>query len=355
MATREADIPLSRDTVMGELQAYGTASQQLNTWIAGEQALGLLRAAHAAGILAATETPRTTNEIARVTGLDSQRAADILYALNAHGVVKREGEAYHLAANFALLLAPTAFQTLPDLLARSAMMAGVLEASVAPDHAYTVLSAQDALVLARGAAPNPLSPVFVAYMGMVAAQLPELRARWDAGARHIEFGCGAGGGLLGFVAAHLRLTAVGVEIHGTVLAEARRRAEAVGIADRVELRHADALDGAEADTYDSAFWAQQFFAAASRPAMYAVVMRTLKPGGFLILPTFVPSEPPASEEALHTPAGQAYALSRIRFGHWGVPALTADELHAEAEAAGFAFVRRAPFSTSFLLLFQRPV
>ncbi len=81
----------------------------------------------------------------------------------------------------------------------------------------------------------------------------------------------------------------------------------------------------------------------------------LRPGGFLILPTFVPSEPPASAEVLHSSAGQAYALSRLRFGYWGVPVHTADELRAEAEAAGFIYVRRAPFSTSYLLLFQRPV
>jgi ubiquinone/menaquinone biosynthesis C-methylase UbiE len=191
-------------------------------------------------------------------------------------------------------------------------------------------------------------------MGMVSAMLPELRARWDAGARHIEFGCGAGGSLLGFAAAHPRLTAVGVEINGAILPETRRRAEAIGVADRVELRQGDALDGAEVAAYDSALWAQQFFAAAGRPAMLAALRRTLKPGGFLIVPTFVPSEPPASDAALHTPAGQAYALSRMRFGRWGIPALTTDELRAEAEAAGFIYLTRAPFSTFFLLLFQRP-
>ena len=122
----------------------------------------------------------------------------------------------------------------------------------------------------------------------------------------------------------------------------------------MELRHADARDGAEEAAYDSAFWSQQFFAAADRPPMLAVLLRTLQPGGFLLLPTFVPSEPPASDEALHTPAGQAYALSRVRFGRWGVPVLTADELRAEAEAAGFTYLRRVPFSTSFILLLQRP-
>ena len=192
-------------------------------------------------------------------------------------------------------------------------------------------------------------------MGAVATQLPELRARWEAVARHIEFGCGAGGVLLGFVAAHPRLIAVGVEIHGAILAETRRRAEVAGVADRVELRHADALDGAEANTYDSAFWAQQFFATSDRPAMLAALLRTLKPGGLLILPSYVSGEPPASDEALHSPAGQAYALSRVRFGRWGIPGLTIDELRAEAEAAGFSYVRRAPFSPSYLLLFQRPV
>ena len=272
-----SDMPSDHDQMLGALQAFGAASQQLNAWVAGEQALALLRAAHAAGILAAVGTPRTADEVAGATGVDGGRVADILRALDAHGIVEREGATYRLAANFALLSAPTAFQTLPDLLGRSAMLARVLETSATPDHDYTALSAEDALALARGAAPNPLSPAFVAYMDPVAAQLPELRARWEAGARHIEFGCGAGGALLGFVAAHPRLTAVGVEIRGAILAETRRRAEAIGVADRVELRHADALDGAEANTYDSAFWAQQFFATSDRPAMLAVLLRALRP------------------------------------------------------------------------------
>jgi len=355
MAAHKPETPASHDTMLRAMRAYGAASRQLNAWIAGEQALGLLLAAQTSGILDATMTPRTADDIAATTGVDGPRVADILRALDAHGVVVREGERYRLAPDYALLLAPDAFQPLPDLLARSATLARVLEASAAPERAYTGLAGEEALVLAQGLAPNPLSPAFVAYWAGLSAQLPELRARWDAGGRHIEFGCGAGGALLGVAAAHPRLTAVGIEISPAVIPETRRRA-AAGVADRVEVRQGDACDGAEAAAYDSAFWAQQFFPAASRSATLAALVRTLKPGGFLLLPTFASGEPPADDEALHAPAGQAYALSRVRFGHWGVPALTVEALRAEAEAAGFAYLRRAPapFPGSFILLLQSP-
>jgi SAM-dependent methyltransferase len=343
----------SDDSVHHALQAYGAASRQVNAWIAGEQALGLLRAAQDSGLLDAARTPRTAGEIAGVTGVDGSRVADLLQALDAHGVVERDGERYRLAPDFALLAAPDAFQTLPDLLDRSALAARVLAAS-ATDQAYTSMSTADALTFARAAAPNPLSPAFVAYMGAVAAQLPELRARWDAGARHVEFGCGAGGALIGFAAAHPRLTAVGIEIGPTIIPETRRRAAAAGVAARVAVRQGDARDGAEDATYDSAFWAQQFFAAGDRGTVLAALGRTLKPGGLLIVPTFVPSEPPPTAEELHGPMGRLYALSRVRFGHWGIPVLTAEALRAEVEAAGFSYRDRAPFSTAHLLLFRAP-
>ena len=353
MADHPTKAQADREGIMGELQAFGAASQQLNAWIAGEQALGLLRAAQTSGILDAIGTPRTVADIVGVTGVDVQRVADILLALDAHGVVTRDGALYRLAPDFALLSAPDAFQTLPNLLGRASVTARMIAASAAPDDAYAGLSDAEALALAQGAGANPLSPTAVAYLGALMSRLPELRARWEAGARHLEFGCGAGSLLIGFLAAHPRLTAVGVERNGAILPETRRRAVAAGVADRLELRHADARDGAEEAAYDSAFWAQQFFAAADRPATLAALRRALKPGGFLLLTSFIPGEPPASPEEWHTPAGRAHALSRLEVGRWGVPALTIDELRAEVEAAGFAYVRRAPHSTMFMLLFRR--
>lgn len=289
-----------------------------------------------------------------MTGVDGPRVADLLRALDAHGVVARDGATYRLAADYATLAAPDAFQPLPDLLACSAMMARVLETGAAPEQAYTGMSAEEALTFARAAAPNPLSPAFVAYLAAVTDQLPELRARWEAGGHHLEFGCGAGATLVGFLAAHPRLTAVGVEINPAVIPETRRRAAAAGVADRVTVRQGDARDGAEAATYDSAFWAQQFFATPDRPALLAALRRALKPAGLLLVPTFVPGEPPVDDEALRAPRGRAYALNRVRFGHWGIPALTAAELRVEAETAGFASIRQTAFSTAFLLLFRAP-
>ncbi len=81
--------------------------------------------------------------------------------------------------------------------------------------------------------------------------------------------------------------------------------------------------------------------------MLAALGRTLMPGGFLLVPTFTRGEP-SDEAALHTPAGQRYALNRLRFGWWGVPPLTPEEPRAEVEAAGFMYVDRTPFTSLFL-------
>ncbi len=93
MADNAQVAPPDGAPVRGALPAFGAASQQLNAWIAGEQALALLRAARTAGILAATGTPRTVDEVATMTGLAGARVADLLYVLDAHGIVAREGVA----------------------------------------------------------------------------------------------------------------------------------------------------------------------------------------------------------------------------------------------------------------------
>jgi hypothetical protein len=85
-----------------------------------------------------------------------------------------------------------------------------------------------------------------------------------------------------------------------------------------------------------------------------VILRALKPGGYLWLPGAEAGEPPETDEALHGPQGRAYTLGRLVYSRWGIPVPTAAELQAEMEAAGFAFVRFMPFAPWQFLLVRRP-
>lgn len=320
-----------RETLPRDVEAWRVAFRQFTELAVRAQAFAVLRAASDAGILAAARVPTSPAAIAAATGLDAGRVADICLALDAHGILVREGGAYRLAPAYAALLSDQAIQPLPNFIARTAVLTRALERAAHPAGAYTALDAEDALVLARAADGS-------AAVGVLAERLPEARAAWEAGGRHAEFGCGVGGELLRLLALFPQLTAVGVELEPAVLAQARHTAAAAGVADRVELRAGDARDVPEAATFDTIQWSQFFFPADSRPATLATIRHALKPGGVLFMPLQPPSMP-ASPEELHELRGQLYATTRLAFGGWGIPWRGADDLRAEVEDAGFVFVR----------------
>src|SRR3712207_2528653 len=114
------------------LQAYGAASQKLNQWIEGAHALALVQAALSSGLLDAAGTPGTPAQLATATGLDPARVADLCLALDAHGVLDREGEAYRLSPDFATLAHPEAPQTLTATVGRAPVVARLLAHAANP-------------------------------------------------------------------------------------------------------------------------------------------------------------------------------------------------------------------------------
>jgi len=338
-----------RAALLRQAQVEATAGRTLNGWVAGARALGVLSAALAAGVLDALRTPHTLAELAAGTGRDADAVADLCLALLAHGVAARDGEVYRLSPAFAVLTAPAAVQPFPDAIGWGLATARLLAAGGTGD--YRAVAAEDALALARGASPNPTSPVRQALVASWLDDFPELRAHWAAGGRHIEFGCGAGGSLLGVVTAQPNLTAVGVERDAAVAAEARRRAATLGVAHRVEVRHMDALDTPEEAAFTSAMWAQMFFPLATRAPLLAVAHRVLEADGYLIVPSN--PVPPGEEVVPDDPAWQGYAVMRLLVAGWGVPFAGLDALQAEVEAAGFAYIRRTWTGRNYWSLFRR--
>lgn len=289
------------------LAAYGAASQTLNGWLEGSQALALLEAASASGLLDAAWQPATTARLAALTGLDESRVVDLCLALDAHGVLDRDGDTYALAPAFATLNDPDAPNPLATVLASAAAATRQL---AGPGGGYAGLPADEMLAIARGVTVRPGAALAGAALGVVEAALPEIAARWARGGRHIEVGCGIGGGVLGALLRYPALTAVGIDREAAPLGEARRAAGALGVADRVELRQQDARDLADEVAYDTAFWSQFFFPRPTRTAALAAIFRALRPGGYLGMPIlpFAPETP----VGLRTAAGRQYARNRVR-------------------------------------------
>jgi SAM-dependent methyltransferase len=338
-----------QDDVRQRIQALSAAQQPILGWIAGARALALLSAAIEGGILKSARTPRTVAAIAGECGIATDRAVDICAALEAHEILDRVGDTYRLAEPFALLASSEALLPLHATVARGVAEAHLLEAIARPGHAYARLLPGDLLAMAQGDSVNPISPL---RWGLTFLAQPELQHLFGVGARHLELGCGVGGGILSILNTYPNVTAVGVELEADLLAVARRRAESLGVADRVEWRQGDARNIDDEAAFDTAAWSQYYFPADTRAATLAAAFRALKPEGYLLV-SMLP-DPPASESDLKGAAGRAYSAARLLYGAWGIPVRTADDLRTEVEAGGFTFVRILQSPQRGRLLAQRP-
>ena len=338
----------------GDFHRYRDAVLTLHGWASGARGLALLRGALASGVLDAVRTPSTIGEICAATGIGESRARDLGLALQAYGVFEREGDAYRLSEHFGVLASPDAPQSLSALLAKERTIGRALEGADSAEGTYTSLSSEEVLTMAVGIGMRPSSSAARAVgPKAITGMLPEIGRLWEGGARHLELGCGAANALLGFLVANPRLSAVGIEIEGEALAEARRRAEELGVTGRVELRHADARELEEERSFDTAQWSQQYFPADGRQEVLTRAFGALKPGGYLMAPMF--GDPPGSVEDLREPAGRSYAVDRLVYGSWGVPVRGVEELKKEIEEVGFEVVRTTSAPSFNPLLVSRGI
>nr|WP_246416378.1 class I SAM-dependent methyltransferase [Nocardioides luti] len=194
------------------------------------------------------------------------------------------------------------------------------------------MPSEDRLTFARAISPNPFAAGLVASFRASAEHDPE-RAALRAGGRLLELGCGVAGRLLTCLQAFPALTAVGVELADDLADEAERRAEALGVADRLTVVRSDAGTHLEPDSFDFGFWSQFFFPTASRGPALAALFTNLRPGGTAWAPVL--GDVPAMEADPTGPERQEYAVFRVILDSWGVPERSPAQLGAEFRAAGF--------------------
>jgi trans-aconitate methyltransferase len=164
---------------------------------------------------------------------------------------------------------------------------------------------------------------------------PDLAALRDGGTL-LELGCGVAGRTLALLQGVPDLRVVGLELAEDLAAEARSRAEALGVADRFEVVLADATTFDRPGAFDVVFWSQFFFPAASRRAALGVAFASLRPSGIVQAP--LAGDFPTMRAEPDGGQARYYAVSRVVYESWGVPERTPEQLAAELEEAGFVDV-----------------
>jgi phosphoethanolamine N-methyltransferase len=151
------------------------------------------------------------------------------------------------------------------------------------------------------------------------------------GLRVLDIGCGTGGIALSLAADYGAAQVIGLDVEDPVLTIARRRAEARGLTDRVEFVKAEPgpLPFGEAE-FDFVFSKDAMIHIPDKEALFADVMRILKPGG-----RFAASDWLSSHDGEPSEIMKSYLVTEgLDFGP-GSP----DRYRAALEAAGFEEVR----------------
>jgi SAM-dependent methyltransferase len=323
----------------------GAARQSVEGWATGAQVLALLTSIRDLGWPAYLSEPRDLDELAAYSGLPPARLADVVAVLAEHGIVESQDSKVRLTPQYEAFAADDAWIGLDDILDRTALTSRLVRTAV-EDGGRLPLTGDDALVIARAAGGRVTDETKDLYEEHFLPHLPELTEliRTD---RWLDVGCGVAGATLTLSTMFAEARTLAIELVPEVAAEAVRRAEAHGVADRVEVRCMDARDLEEEDEFGGAFWAQPFFPESTRAETLAVIRRALKPGGLLFVQEMEPEPEPA--------ARPAYAVRRLVAQGWDVPfGRTAEQLAAEAQAAGFELVRIAVTAFGRLVILRRP-
>lgn len=320
-------------------------TESLAAWARGAQALALLSTANERGYLKHLASPRTPQEFATFAALPERPAGDILAALAEHGVVEETDGRFQLTADTS-----AAFAGISDFGAKieeaalfARRVASVTRTGEAP------LTAGDALLVARAFALRPTGSTEAhAVIGRLLDATPEFRDA-TAGGRLLDVGSGVSGFTVNAATFLPGMRATTIELVPDVAAVPAARTKELGIDDRIDVRVMDAREFDEPAAYDTAFWAQPFFPEPTRAATLAMILRSLRPGGVLLVQQ-MDVEPTEAE------ARAAFMLRRLVAHAHDVPhARPIAEVVAELEQAGFELMRVARTDFGPVALARRPL
>jgi SAM-dependent methyltransferase len=191
------------------------------------------------------------------------------------------------------------------------------------------------------------------FLDFVLPQLPDLRARFEGGARVLDVGCGAGWALVQFAVRFPKVTCAGVDIEPHSIELARDLIAQHGLSDRCEARLAGAEQMTDPGAYDIAtsFLVIHEIEPSLKPQVFQAVADALVPGGsFLIFDEAYPE----NDEDLRTMPKRFAALAQWYELTWGNRVNTRGELQALCEGAGLQVTEEMSFSRFHIAVATKP-
>jgi SAM-dependent methyltransferase len=301
-----------------------------------------LSAAFELGIVRALDEPATAPELGKRLGLDPELVADLLDVLVALGAVE--------------LRADGTYVVLPDFEPfRSGSLSRVVRAGVRSDHLQTA----EAFRRARDGSLEPgwehRDPELLIAQGETAGLfrlaaehvLPSLDGLAERlarpGARFLDVGAGVGVLSRELLLVYPEVSAVCVEPNATARALGQERFLEAGLADRVEFVSHGVEDLGLTEAYDLALMPQPFFSPEAFELGLGNVLRSLRPGGWLVVLT------------LDLPRADSLtaASRRVRGRLWGGGAVDCERVVERLGAAGFESAHAHPPVGDYRMLAAR--
>lgn len=270
-------------------------------------------------------------QFAQLAGCDKPTAAAIIDALRVGDVVETDAEdRFRLTPQWRALLSPNAFTPFGTLVSGARIDADALRRITSGD-SYWEMSSSDRLALAAGVSPDPMAGGFTRMVQMMAAQGHPFASSVASARRYLELGCGLAGALLSGAVAFPNLQSVGVELSDDLADEAERRAELLGVTDRVRIVRENAADFQDPEPFDVGFWSQFFFPEPAREPALHTLFTHVRSGGIVA----APGRYCGAGDEVSAAVAQDYALFRVNAQSWGIPERSAEQVAAEFESVGF--------------------
>jgi len=202
-----------------------------------------------------------------------------------------------------------------------------------------------------GAVADGLRTLPLMLLDVLAAELPGVQEKMQAGGHLLDIGCGAGAAVCEFAARFPALHCLGVDVEPQSLQLARTAIAARGLGDRAAVQQV-AADAPYPDNFDLA---TMFLVLHELdPAIKGSVLRrchaALRPGGLLLI---LDEAYPDSQAGLRDPAVAFSVMAQWFEMTWGNVVNTRAEIQGMLAAAGFALLAETHLSRFYIVVAEK--